>query len=104
MIRKSVLMKLKPGKAREYRRRHNPIWPELHHDLKAAGISNYSIFCQEETDLLFAYMEVESEEKLKKLQTSAVFKRWRLEMKDLLAGGDEAAAGEEILSEVFHID
>ena len=85
MIRKSMLMKLKPGKLQEYRLRHNPIWSELHDDLKAAGISNYSIFCQEESGLLFAYMEVESEEKLKKLETSAVFKRWRLEMKDSMS-------------------
>ena len=97
-------MRLKPGKLQEYRLRHNPIWPELHQDLKAAGISNYSIFCKEESNLLFAYMEVESEEKLKKLETSAVFKRWRLEMKDLLAGGDDAAAGEDDLAEIFHID
>jgi len=37
-------MKLKPGTAQEYRRRHEQIWPELAQLLRDAGIHDYSTF------------------------------------------------------------
>jgi len=37
-------MRLNPGQAAEYERRHRAIWPELAAQLKEAGISDYSIF------------------------------------------------------------
>ena len=37
-------MNLFPGQAREYRRRHDEIFPELSKALKDAGVSDYSIF------------------------------------------------------------
>ena len=46
-----------PGRATEYRRRHDAIWPELKALLKRAGVSNYSIHLDAETDILFAYLE-----------------------------------------------
>jgi len=47
-------MKLKPGFKEEYRRRHNELWPEVVNLLKDNGISDYSIFFDEETNSLFA--------------------------------------------------
>jgi L-rhamnose mutarotase len=47
-------MRLKAGAAAEYQKRHAAIWPELMAELKAAVISSYSIFLDEETDTLFA--------------------------------------------------
>ena len=54
MQRVAFKMKLKPGAAAEYKRRHDEIWPELAAELKAAGVSDYSIFFDEETLTLFA--------------------------------------------------
>ncbi len=42
-------MKLKPGTISEYKKRHDEIWPELHKLLKDSGLSEYSIFFDEET-------------------------------------------------------
>lgn len=47
-------MKLKPGTVAEYKKRHDEIWPELARELHQAGISDYSIFLDEETLTLFA--------------------------------------------------
>ncbi len=47
-------MKLKPGMSAEYKRRHDAIWPELITLLRENGVSDYSIFLDEETDTLFA--------------------------------------------------
>ena len=43
-------MKLNPGMAAEYKRRHDAIWPELVALLKEAGISDYSIHLDAETE------------------------------------------------------
>lgn len=50
-------MKLFPGFREEYSKRHSEIWPELVKLLREAGIGNYSIWYDEETDFLFAYQE-----------------------------------------------
>ena len=43
-------MKLCPGMLEEYRKRHDGLWPELYKLLKDSGISEYSIFFDEETN------------------------------------------------------
>lgn len=54
MTRYAFAMRLKPGAVEEYKRRHDEIWPELSAVLRAAGISDYSIFLDEQTLTLFA--------------------------------------------------
>ena len=56
-------MQLHAGQLDEYRRRHDPIWPELAVVLKAHGVRNYSIHLQPQTLQLFGYAEIESEER-----------------------------------------
>ena len=46
-------MKLKPGCEVEYERRHRAIWPELVKLLRETGVSDYYIFWDKETNLLF---------------------------------------------------
>ena len=59
MQRKAFKMFLLPGFEAEYKKRHDEIWPELGQLLKEVGIQNYSIFLDEETLTLFAYLEAE---------------------------------------------
>ncbi|MDA8947901.1 L-rhamnose mutarotase [Flavobacteriaceae bacterium] len=47
-------MYLNKGAEQEYEKRHNELWPELESTFKAYGTSNYSIFSEEETNILFA--------------------------------------------------
>ena len=56
MSRVAFKMHLHEGKAEEYKRRHDELWPELHELLKQRGISNYSIFLDEQTHTLFGVM------------------------------------------------
>ncbi len=44
MQRHAFKIQMKPGGVAEYKKRHDEIWPELAAQLKAAGISDYSIF------------------------------------------------------------
>ena len=49
-------MRLNPGMRAEYERRHDEIWPELVDLLKQAGVSDYSIHLDEETNTLFGVL------------------------------------------------
>ena len=49
-------MRLNPGQKEEYKRRHDEIWPELLILLKEAGISDYSIFLDDESEVLFGVL------------------------------------------------
>ena len=49
-------MNLKPGFKSEYKKRHDEIWPELVSLLRETGIRDYSIFLDEEKNVLFAVL------------------------------------------------
>ncbi len=106
MIRKAFSMQARPGKAGEYERRHNPIWPQLEEVLKRHGLHNYSIFIDEQSNRLFGYVEVEDEERFKALADVEVCHRWWKDMTALLESDtpDSPKAREVELGEVFHMD
>lgn len=104
MIRKAFLMNLKPGNQAEYERRHNPIWPELQDVLRRHGVRNYSIFLDRETDGLFAYAEIESEELWAKIAQTVACRRWWAHMKELMLTNDDDSPVAISLDEVFHLD
>ena len=58
MQRVAFKMKLNKGQKEAYVKRHNEIWPELKVLLKENGVSEYSIFLDEETSTLFAFQKV----------------------------------------------
>ena len=104
MIRKAFLMTLRSGCAAEYERRHNPIWPQLEAVLKEHGVSNYSIFLDQNTNQLFAYAEIESEERWRLIAQTDVCKRWWAHMKDLMLVNRDDSPSTTELDEVFHLD
>ena len=104
MIRKAFVMTLRPGQASEYKRRHNPIWPELEAALKDCGVWTYSIFFNDESNQLFAYAEVESEEHWQEIAETEVCQKWWEHMKDLMLTNDDSSPISNHLDEVFHIE
>jgi L-rhamnose mutarotase len=104
MIRKAYLMTLRPGQQQEYERRHNPIWPELEELLRDYGVWGYSIYLNRDTDQLFAYVEVESEERWQQIAQTEVCQKWWAEMKALTFSHDDNSPVIINLDEVFHLD
>jgi len=60
-MRAAFKMQLKPGFKEEYKKRHDELWPELKTLLKEQGVSNYSIFFDEETNILFGIQNQEGD-------------------------------------------
>jgi len=103
MIRKAFVMSVNPDAVAEYERRHNPIWPELEQTLLDHGVLSYSIFLDESTFQLFAYAEIESEERWAAVASTAICQKWWASMKDLMPSNpDNSPVSREIRS-VFHI-
>jgi len=104
MIRKAFVMEIHPDKHDEYEQRHNPIWPELARELTLRGASNYSIFLDEQTNQLFAYVEIEDEERWNATAESPIVQKWWAYMKDAMPTNPDNSPLTVALREVFHLD
>jgi L-rhamnose mutarotase len=104
MNRVAFKMKLHSGQAEEYKKRHNAIWPELKSLLKQAGISNYSIFLDEESNTLFAVMSIQAENKLSDLPNHSIMKKWWTFMNDIMDTNADNSPTSKQLQEVFYLD
>ena len=102
MIRKAFVMSVNVGAEAEYERRHNPIWPELNAVLRAHGVYIYSIFLHAATRQLFAYAEIESEERWSSIAATPECRRWWLHMAELMPHDASGAPLASELREVFH--
>lgn len=96
-------MHLKPGMAAAYRERHDALWPELAELLKAAGISEYSIFLDEETHTLFAFQKVSGDGGSQDLADHPVVQKWWAHMADLMETLPDNSPVSVPLKEVFYL-
>ncbi|HZU62254.1 MAG TPA: L-rhamnose mutarotase [Novosphingobium sp.] len=101
MERIAFRMRLKPGMLAEYRRRHDEIWPELAMALKAAGIHDYRIFHDADTDLLFATLLREEGHGMDALPDLPVMRRWWAAMAPLMEVAADDSPRSWPLTEVF---
>jgi L-rhamnose mutarotase len=103
MFRKAFRMSIYPGQAAEYERRHNPIWPELEETLRSHGVRHYGIFLDADTNDVFAYAELESEEQWREIASTAVCRRWWAYMRDVMPSNPDGSPVAGDLREVFHL-
>ena len=103
-MRKAFVMSVNSGTEVEYKRRHNPIWPELEGTLKAHGVRNYSIFLVAETNQLFAYAEIASEGQWAAIAATPECQEWWHHMADLMPHNEDHSPITEPAVEVFHLD
>ncbi len=97
-------MSVHVGQEAEYERRHRPIWRELEDALVEHGVLSYSIFLDPGARDLFAYAEIESEERWAQVAKTEVCRRWWAHMKEIMpANSDDSPVSRE-LREVFHIE
>ena len=103
MIRKAFKMSVNPDQHAEYARRHNPIWPELELVLREHGVSSYRIFLDPATSELFAYAEIESEDRWNAIGATDVCRRWWRYMREIMPANPDNSPVSAELIEVFHL-
>lgn len=96
-------MQLKPGVVDEYRARHDAIWPELAALLSDSGISDYSIFLDEETGALFAVLKLADDNRRDALPAHPVMRKWWDYMAPLMEVEPDNKPREWPLTPLFHL-
>lgn len=104
MKREAFKMKLKPGCAEEYERRHAALWPEMKQHLKEGGIGNYSIFYDPDTLTLFAYQEVSGEDSSQDMGDNPIVQKWWDYMSDIMEVNPDNSPVSIPLQSVFFLE
>lgn len=97
-------MHLNPGQKEEYIKRHDEIWPDLKKLLKDAGVSEYSIFLDEETSTLFAFQKVDGDGGSQDLGKTEIVKKWWAFMADVMKANPDNSPVTSELEEVFYME
>ncbi len=96
-------MLLNPDQAEIYKKRHDEIWDDLVALLKDAGISDYSIFLDSETNILSAVLKRTKNHQMEELLKHEVMQRWWSFMEDIMATEDSGAPVVKPLEFMFHM-
>ncbi|WP_373519357.1 L-rhamnose mutarotase [Pricia sp.] len=104
MKRLAFKMKLNRGQKELYIKRHNEIWPDLKKLLKDSGVSEYSIFLENETDTLFAFQKVSGDDGSQGLANTEIVQKWWAFMADIMETNPDNSPISIPLEEVFYMD
>ncbi|MBP1648701.1 MAG: rhaM [Bacteroidetes bacterium] len=104
MKRAAFTMKLKPGFEKEYKKRHDEIWPELARELSEAGVSDYSIYLDGGTNTLFATQKLSEHNTADRLPQAPIVRKWWTFMSDIMEVNPDDSPVVVELVEVFHQD
>ncbi|PKQ67769.1 L-rhamnose mutarotase [Labilibaculum manganireducens] len=104
MKRLAFKMHLNEGQKEEYKKRHSELWPELKQLLKEAGVNEYSIFIDEETNTLFAFQKLSSNGGSQDLGQTEVVKKWWKFMADIMKTNADNSPVSIPLEEVFYLE
>ncbi len=103
-MRYAFKMKLLPGCKAEYKKRHDEIWPELAELIRQSGVSDYSIFLDEETNTLFAVQKQSGDQSSQDLGTNPVVRKWWDYMSDIMESNPDKSPVISPLTEVFYLE
>ena len=101
---KGFKMKIYDGMAEEYEKRHNELWPQMQEMIHDFGGSNYTIFLDRETNVLFGYIEIKDPELWAKSADTAINRKWWDFMADIMETNQDNSPVATDLQNVFHLD
>ena len=97
------VMNLSSGDAETYQRRHDDIPEELVQLLREAGVSDYSIYLDETTGMLFGILQRAPDHRMDELAENPTMKKWWAQMKDLMETHSSNEPVTRTLRRVFHM-
>ncbi len=105
MQRVCFVLRVKPERLAEYKRRHKNVWPEMLEALRQTGWWNYSLFLRDD-GLLVGYLETDDFERARKgMAARPVNERWQRDMAPFfdIEPGRKPDQAMVPLEEVFHL-
>ncbi|MGV3490629.1 MAG: L-rhamnose mutarotase [Devosia sp.] len=96
-------MNLNPGQAAEYEKRHDEIFPELARALKDAGVSDYSIWLDPESNHLFGILTRTDDHTMDAMPETEIMKRWWKHMADIMETHPDNKPTQVQLKRVFYL-
>lgn len=96
-------MNLFPGQAAEYEKRHDEIYPDLAQALKDAGVSDYTIWLDPQSNHLFGILTRTNDHTMAALPDTEVMKRWWKHMADIMETHPDNVPVQVPLKRVFHL-
>ena len=103
MEKYAIKMHLTPGCRDVYKRRHDEIWPELVALFKDAGVSDYSIHLDEETNILFGVLWRTDDHTMDSLPAQAIMQKWWAHMADIMDTKPDNEPVAVPLTPMFHM-
>ena len=103
-MRNAFKMKLYPGFAEEYKKRHDEIWPELKALVKESGIYDYAIYLDAETNILFAVNKSDDDKVSAELGKEAIVRKWWDFMASIMETNEDNSPVVVPLTEMFYMD
>ena len=103
MDRIAFKMYLTEGQKDAYKKRHNAIWPELKSLLEKSGVSEYSIFFDEETNILFGFQKISGEGGSQDLGQNEIVQKWWKHMADIMETNPDNSPKTVALEELFYM-
>lgn len=104
MNEEAFAMKLKPGFADEYKKRHDAIWPELKKAISETGVYDYSIYLDEESLTLFAVQKVKDGGNPDAQKGMEIVRKWWDMMADIMDVNPDNSPVCRPLRKMFHMD
>lgn len=96
-------MTLNDGMEQEYKRRHDAIWPELVDLLHDAGVSDYSIHLDAQTNHLIGVLTRRPDHGMDALAEHPVMKKWWAHMADIMQTNPDQSPVAIPLVQLFHM-
>ena len=96
-------MTLQPGQAAEYEKRHDEIFPELVTAIQAAGVSDYSIWLDPQSNHLFGILTRADDHTLDALPDTDIMKRWWAFMCTIMDSHVDNSPVQIALKRVFYL-
>ncbi len=88
-MKRAFKMKLNPGMIDEYKERHSKVFPELEDQFRLAGVSDYTIWFDEQTNYLFGYVVLEDNKIWDNIANTEACTRWWKYMAEIMETNED---------------
>ncbi len=88
-MKRAFKMKLNPGMIDEYKKRHAKVFPELEEQFRLAGVTDYTIWFDENSHSLFGYVVLKDNDIWDNIANTEACRRWWKFMAEIMETNED---------------